>query len=274
MLRSHIGWPSPQLTDTAEAHGSPVRRGRDPGDQGDPGPARPTRRSGCPTRCSTSTASRSPAARPSASRLGRSASRPGTATGPPGTPRRPATACPGWADDLPTLRGRRRKLATRHGHQPVHRRHRRPAARAPGRVGRPDRQQRREGQGRRDPVAARRPAGRQIHYGIREHGMGAVMNGMAAHGGVLPVGGTFFVFSDYMRPSVRLAALTEVPRHLLVDPRLGRARARTARPTSRSSTWPRCGPCPASASSGRPTPTRRPRPGASPSRPTGRRRWC
>ncbi len=49
--------------------------------------------------------------------------------------------------------------------------------------------------------------GTQVHYGIREFGMGVVMNGMAMHGGVLPVGGTFFVFSDYMRPAVRLAAL-------------------------------------------------------------------
>jgi transketolase len=52
------------------------------------------------------------------------------------------------------------------------------------------------------------PEGIQVHYGIREHGMGAAMNGMALHGGILPVGGTFFVFSDYMRPSVRLAALS------------------------------------------------------------------
>jgi transketolase len=52
------------------------------------------------------------------------------------------------------------------------------------------------------------PGGSLVHYGIREHAMGAVMNGMAAHRGVLPVGGTFFVFSDYMRPAVRLAALS------------------------------------------------------------------
>jgi transketolase len=52
------------------------------------------------------------------------------------------------------------------------------------------------------------PAGRQVHYGIREHGMGGIMNGLAAHGGVLPVGGTFLVFSDYMRGAVRLAALS------------------------------------------------------------------
>ena len=52
------------------------------------------------------------------------------------------------------------------------------------------------------------PGGRQVHYGIREHGMGSIMVGMALHGGVLPAGGTFFVFLDYMRPPVRLAALS------------------------------------------------------------------
>ncbi len=50
-------------------------------------------------------------------------------------------------------------------------------------------------------------AGRYIHYGIREHGMAAAMNGLALHGGVIPYGGTFFVFTDYMRPALRLAAL-------------------------------------------------------------------
>ena len=50
-------------------------------------------------------------------------------------------------------------------------------------------------------------SGRYIHYGIREHGMAAAMNGMALHGGVIPYGGTFFVFSDYCRPAMRLAAL-------------------------------------------------------------------
>jgi len=52
------------------------------------------------------------------------------------------------------------------------------------------------------------PGGSLIHYGIREHAMGAVMTGMATHGGTLPVGGTFFVFSDYMRGAVRVAALS------------------------------------------------------------------
>ena len=49
--------------------------------------------------------------------------------------------------------------------------------------------------------------GNNVMYGIREHAMGAIMNGMALHGGVIPYGGTFFVFSDYMRPAMRLAAL-------------------------------------------------------------------
>jgi transketolase len=52
------------------------------------------------------------------------------------------------------------------------------------------------------------PGGRQIYFGIREHAMAAAMNGMALHGGVLPVGGTFLVFSDYCRPAIRLAALS------------------------------------------------------------------
>jgi len=51
-------------------------------------------------------------------------------------------------------------------------------------------------------------SGRQIFYGIREHAMGAALVGMARHGGVVPVGGTFFVFADYMRPAIRLAALS------------------------------------------------------------------
>jgi transketolase len=50
--------------------------------------------------------------------------------------------------------------------------------------------------------------GSQLYFGIREHGMAGVMNGMAMHGGVIPVGGTFFVFSDYMKPAVRLSSIT------------------------------------------------------------------
>ncbi|MEJ5338790.1 MAG: transketolase [Aquificaceae bacterium] len=51
------------------------------------------------------------------------------------------------------------------------------------------------------------PTGRNIHFGVREHGMGTILNGMAYHGGIIPYGGTFLVFSDYMRPSIRLASM-------------------------------------------------------------------
>jgi len=54
-------------------------------------------------------------------------------------------------------------------------------------------------------------SGRNFHFGVREHAMGSVMNGVAAHGGLRIYGGTFFVFSDYMRPAVRMAALQDLP---------------------------------------------------------------
>ncbi len=52
-------------------------------------------------------------------------------------------------------------------------------------------------------------SGRYIRYGVREHGMAGIMNGMALHGAIIPYGGTFFCFSDFMRPAIRLAALSE-----------------------------------------------------------------
>jgi transketolase len=57
------------------------------------------------------------------------------------------------------------------------------------------------------PVTAEDASGRYIYYGVREHAMGAVMNGMALHGGFIPFGGTFLVFTDYCRPAIRLSAL-------------------------------------------------------------------
>jgi len=60
------------------------------------------------------------------------------------------------------------------------------------------------------PLTAENYGGRYLYYGIREFGMGAAMNGMALHGGVIPYGGTFLVFSDYARPAIRLAALQRV----------------------------------------------------------------
>ena len=58
-------------------------------------------------------------------------------------------------------------------------------------------------------VSAEDFSGNYLHYGIREHGMAAVMNGMALHGGLIPYGGSFLVFTDYCRPSIRLSALME-----------------------------------------------------------------
>ncbi len=66
--------------------------------------------------------------------------------------------------------------------------------------------------------------------------MAAAMNGIALHGGLIPYGGTFLVFTDYARPAIRLSAIMGRTRHLRDDPRLDRPRAKTARPTSRSST--------------------------------------
>ncbi|MEX0644929.1 MAG: transketolase [Parvularculaceae bacterium] len=61
-----------------------------------------------------------------------------------------------------------------------------------------------------DNLTAEHYAGRYIYYGVREHGMAAAMNGMALHGGIVPYGGSFLVFTDYCRPSIRLAALMGV----------------------------------------------------------------
>ena len=86
--------------------------------------------------------------------------------------------------------------------------------------------------------------GRYIYYGIREFGMAAAMNGMAQHGGVVPYGGTFLVFSDYSRAAIRLGALQKRQGHPRHDPRFRSGLARTGRPTSRSSISRRCGRCP------------------------------
>ncbi|REL38144.1 transketolase [Rhodohalobacter sp. SW132] len=54
-------------------------------------------------------------------------------------------------------------------------------------------------------------SGRNLHYGVREHGMAAALNGLALHGGIIPFGATFLVFSDYNKPSIRIAALSHIP---------------------------------------------------------------
>jgi transketolase len=62
-----------------------------------------------------------------------------------------------------------------------------------------------------DDVDRHKWSGRNIHFGVREHGMGAVVNGMSVHGGLRPFGATFFCFSDYMRAAVRLSAIMGIP---------------------------------------------------------------
>ncbi len=62
-----------------------------------------------------------------------------------------------------------------------------------------------------EDFTAGNPGGRNLRFGVREHGMAAILNGMAVHGGVRPYGATFLIFSDYMRPSIRLAALMGLP---------------------------------------------------------------
>ncbi len=62
-----------------------------------------------------------------------------------------------------------------------------------------------------DSLLPTSPGGRVVHYGVREHAMGSIMNGMLLHGGIRPYGGTFLIFSEYMRPAVRLAALMGQP---------------------------------------------------------------
>ncbi|MDH3270291.1 MAG: transketolase [Gemmatimonadota bacterium] len=62
-----------------------------------------------------------------------------------------------------------------------------------------------------DSLLAETPGGRIVHYGVREHAMGSIMNGMTLHGGLRPYGGTFLIFSDYMRPAIRLAGLMGQP---------------------------------------------------------------
>ncbi len=137
---------------------------------------------------------------------GRRASTPGRVTAPPGRRAGPAPASTGWEKDLPRFQ-LGEKLATR---QAVQKAINATAPKLPGLVSGAADLTGNTGTKLDDAEtqSPEHPGGRQVHYGIREQGMGAALNGMAAHGGIIPVGGTFFVFSDYERPTVRLAALS------------------------------------------------------------------
>ncbi|MDQ7083016.1 MAG: hypothetical protein Q9N34_08820 [Aquificota bacterium] len=67
------------------------------------------------------------------------------------------------------------------------------------------------------------PTGRNIHFGVREHAMGAILNGMAYHGGILPYGGTFLIFSDYMRPTNKDGGHVPSSGYIPLYPRLHRS---------------------------------------------------
>jgi transketolase len=204
VLRSHIGWPSPKLTDTATAHGSPF--GADeikvtkgllglPPDEsfwipdevldfyGQEVARGAANRAEWQARFEAWTGDRQSW---EAAQAGR--------------------GVPGWADGLPTFEAGT-KLATRRA---INQCLNATAAGLPGLLAGSADLTGNNGVALKgaDLQAAATPGGTQLHYGIREHAMGATMNGMALHGGVLPVGGTFFIFSDYMRPAVRLAAIS------------------------------------------------------------------
>ncbi len=205
VLRSHIGWPSPHLTDTAKAHGSPfgeeeIRATKEI--LGLP----PDEKFWVPDEVREFYSQEiERGEREHAEWTARFASWDGDRAA--WDAALAGRGLPGWADNLPPFEAGT-MLATRHAlNQCINA----TAARIPGLVaGSADLTGNNGVLVKGAEIQSKTtPGGIQVHYGIREHGMGSAMNGMAAHRGVLPVGGTFFVFSDYMRPAVRLAALGE-----------------------------------------------------------------
>jgi transketolase len=205
ILRSHIGWPSPNFTDTADAHGNPL--GEDE--------VRATKEIlGLPVDETFWVPDDVLALYRAAGRRGRDEreaweKRLAAWDGDRDTYEAciNLTGLPGWQDALPSWEPGR-SVATRKASgaclQAL-------ADKVPGLVAGGADLTGNTGTALpgHDVLSADRPAGRQVHFGVREHAMGGVMNGISAHGGLVPVGGTFFVFSDYMRPAVRLAAMSE-----------------------------------------------------------------
>ena len=206
VLRSHIGWPSPHRTDTKEAHG----------DLFGVEEIRVTKALlGLPVDQDFYVPDEVPAFYAERARRGRAAREAWEERQPAAVGDRDRfEAClggrglDGWADSLPSFEAGT-KLATR---KAINKCLTATSAQIPGLLA---------GAGDltgntgvdlgagAEVQSHAHPGGRQLHFGIREHAMAAAMNGMALHGGVLPVGGTFFVFSDYARAAVRLAALSQ-----------------------------------------------------------------
>jgi transketolase len=204
VLRSHIGWPSPKLTDTAAAHGTPFGTdeirvtkeilGLPAGETfWVPDEVREFYGQQIARGAAEQAAWEARFAAWDGDRVAWEAAQAGRGV-------------PGWADHLPSFEAGTQLATRRAVNQCINA----TAAGLPGLVA-----------GSADLTgnngvlvegaelqSAATPGGVQLHYGIREHGMGAVMTGMALHRGILPVGGTFFVFTDYMRAAVRLAALS------------------------------------------------------------------
>jgi transketolase len=204
VLRSHIGWPSPQFTDTEQAHGNPF---------GDEEVARTKQILDLPPDETFWVPDDVAELYRQAGHQGREAREKWEKRLAEYDGERAAyeacigrTGLPGWQEALPSWQPGE-KLATRKASgacvQAL-------ADRVPGLVGGGGDLTGNTGTALKGfGVQSRDDAGgRQIYFGVREHGMGAALNGMALHGGVIPVGGTFFVFSDYMKPAVRLAAMS------------------------------------------------------------------
>ena len=203
ILRSHIGYPSPDHTDDHEAHGLAF-------DADDV--ARTKAVMGIPDEPFWAPAELVAAYRSSAAEAGAVAHTAWAADNAPlvASPEWQAawtgTGLPGWIEALPvTAQGE--KVATR---KAIESAINATLPHLPGLVAGSADLTGNTGTKLKGETAqsAESPGGRQIYYGIREHGMGSAMVGMALHGGILPVGGTFFVFLDYMRPPVRLASLS------------------------------------------------------------------
>jgi transketolase len=204
ILRSHIGWPSPKLTDTKEAHGTPFGAEEIRVTKGLLG-LPPDESFWVPDEVRAfygQAVARGEAARKeweerlaawTGDRVAWDAAQAGHGV-------------PGWADKLPTFEAGT-KLATRHAiNQCINA----TAEGLPGLIAGSADLTGNNGVALKgaEIQSKETPGGAQLHFGIREFGMGTALNGMAAHGGVLPIGGTFFVFSDYMRGSVRLASIS------------------------------------------------------------------
>jgi transketolase len=206
ILRSHIGWPSPHRTDTKEAHGSPlgadeVRLTKEilglPPDEEFYVPEDVLtyyREAGSRGRAARDGWLSRREAMDDEDRADFDASLAGKGR-------------KGWAEQLPSFEAGT-KMATRVA---VNKALTATAAQIPGLVVGSADLTGNTGTALDlgDAISRGNPGGRQVHYGIREFGMMSALNGMALHNGVLPVGGTFFTFSDYCRPAIRLGAMSK-----------------------------------------------------------------